>query len=140
MPFQDRTDAGRQLAEALSKYKSRRPVILALPRGGVPVAAEVARALDAPLDLLLARKIGVPSEPELAMGAAPDGGEPTIVRNDDQVPLATRAPSTRDLTRPSGNPEGVPLASVVRALPGLRRWYWRDCRPPRRARRALPLR
>jgi predicted phosphoribosyltransferase len=96
MPFQDRTDAGRQLAEALSKYKSCRPVILALPRGGVPVAAEVARALDAPLDLLLARKIGVPSEPELAMGAAADGGEPTIVRNDDVIELCGVSAETFD--------------------------------------------
>jgi predicted phosphoribosyltransferase len=96
MAFQDRTDAGRQLAEALSKYKSRRPVILALPRGGVLVAAEVARAFDAPLDLLLARKIGLPSQPELAMGAAADGGGPTIVRNDDVIELCGVSSETFD--------------------------------------------
>jgi putative phosphoribosyl transferase len=68
MPFIDRDDAGRQLAKALARYKDRKPVILALPRGGVPVAAKVAEALHAPLDLLLVRKIGVPFQPELAMG------------------------------------------------------------------------
>jgi predicted phosphoribosyltransferase len=81
MLFQDRADAGRQLARALVKYKDRHPVVLALPRGGVPVAAEVATALDAPLDLVLVRKIGVPSQPELAMGAVTDGEKPTIIRN-----------------------------------------------------------
>jgi predicted phosphoribosyltransferase len=58
---------------------------LALPRGGVPVAAEVARALNAPLDLILVRKIGVPFQPELAMGAVVDGGAPIIVRNEDVI-------------------------------------------------------
>jgi putative phosphoribosyl transferase len=88
MLFQNRTDAGRQLAKALLKYKSRHPVILALPRGGVSVAAEVAVALDAPLDLLLVRKIGLPSQPELAMGAVTDGEEPTIIRNRDVIELS----------------------------------------------------
>lgn len=88
MLFENRTDAGRQLAEALLKHKSRHPVVLALPRGGVPVAAEVAAALDAPLDLLLVRKIGLPSQPELAMGAVADGEEPTIIRNSDVIALS----------------------------------------------------
>lgn len=88
MLFQNRTDAGRQLAEALLPYKVRHPVILALPRGGVPVAAEVARVLDAPLDLLLVRKIGLPSQPELAMGAVADGEDPTVIRNSDVIELA----------------------------------------------------
>ena len=87
MPFIDRTDAGRQLAKALARYKAQRPVVLALPRGGVPVAAEVATALDAPLDLILVRKIGVPFQPELAMGAVVDGGKPVIVRNEDVISL-----------------------------------------------------
>lgn len=87
MPFVDRTDAGRQLAKALAGYKSRRPVVLALPRGGVPVAAEVATTLNAPLDLILVRKIGVPFQPELAMGAVVDGSEPVIVRNEDVITL-----------------------------------------------------
>jgi predicted phosphoribosyltransferase len=87
MPFIDRTDAGRQLAKSLARYKDQRPVVLALPRGGVPVAAEVATKLDAPLDLILVRKIGVPFQPELAMGAVVDGAEPVIVRNEDVIQL-----------------------------------------------------
>lgn len=88
MPFVDRTDAGRQLAKALAGYKGQRAVVLALPRGGVPVAARIAEALDAPLDLILVRKIGVPFQPELAMGAVVDGSEPVIVRNEDVITLA----------------------------------------------------
>jgi len=87
MPFVDRTEAGRKLAKALAAYKNQRPVVLALPRGGVPVAAEVATALDAPLDLILVRKIGVPFQPELAMGAVVDGVEPVIVRNEEVIRL-----------------------------------------------------
>jgi predicted phosphoribosyltransferase len=88
MPFKDRRDAGRQLAKALVHYKDQQPAILALPRGGVLVAAEVAAALHAPLDLILVRKIGVPIQPELAMGAVVDGVAPIIVRNDDVLRLA----------------------------------------------------
>jgi len=88
MPFANRTDAGRQLAQALARYKNRSAVVLALPRGGVPVAAEVAAALNAPLDLILVRKIGVPMQPELAMGAVVDGEKPLIVRNEDVIMLA----------------------------------------------------
>lgn len=87
MPFTDRRDAGRRLAEALARYKSQRPIVLALPRGGVPVAAVIADALDAPLDLVLVRKIGVPFQPELAMGAVVDGGNPIVVRNEDVIKL-----------------------------------------------------
>jgi putative phosphoribosyl transferase len=82
MSFQDRADAGRQLARALAAYKGQQPVVLALPRGGVSVAAEVAAALDAPLDVILVRKIGVPFQLELAMGAVVDGDEPLVVRNE----------------------------------------------------------
>jgi predicted phosphoribosyltransferase len=92
MLFQNRTDAGRKLAEALLKYKGRHPVILALPRGGVPVAAEVAGALDAPLDLLLVRKIGLPGQPELAMGAVADGEGMTIIRNTDIIEACSVSP------------------------------------------------
>lgn len=88
MSFRNRTQAGRMLAAALAGYKNDDPVILALPRGGVPVAAEVAAALEAPLDLVLVRKIGVPSQPELAMGAVVDGEQPIIVRNEDVIQLA----------------------------------------------------
>ena len=78
-PFENRTVAGRALGERLARMKLADPVVLALPRGGVPVALEVARALHAPLDLLLVRKIGVPWQPELAVGAVMDGGAPVIV-------------------------------------------------------------
>jgi predicted phosphoribosyltransferase len=88
MAFRDRADAGRRLAEALAQYKDQHPVVLALPRGGVPVAAEVARVLDAPLDLVMVRKIGVPYQPELAMGAVVDGPEPLVVRNEDVIRTA----------------------------------------------------
>ena len=75
MRFTDRRDAGRRLADALAFLKGRKDlIILAVPRGGVVVGAEVARALGAPLDLIIARKIGAPGNPELAIGAvAPDG-------------------------------------------------------------------
>lgn len=88
MAFDDRSDAGRRLAEALAGYKGRGAAVLALPRGGVPVAAEVAAALDAPLDLILVRKIGVPTQPELAMGAVVDGTAPIVVRNEEVIELS----------------------------------------------------
>jgi len=88
MPFRDRVDAGRKLAAALRKFEGEDVVVLALPRGGVPVAAEIATALDAPLDLILVRKIGVPDQPELAMGAVVDGAHPHVVRNEDVISLA----------------------------------------------------
>lgn len=88
MAFRDRTDAGRQLARALAAYHDWKPVILALPRGGVMVAAEIASTLAAPLDLILVRKIGLPRQPELAMGAVVDGDAPLIVRNEDVIEFA----------------------------------------------------
>jgi putative phosphoribosyl transferase len=87
MPFTDRAEAGRKLAAALAAYKDERPVVLALPRGGVPVAAPIAAAFAAPLDLVLVRKIGVPSQPELAMGAVVDGAQPLVVRNENVIGL-----------------------------------------------------
>ncbi len=73
--FVNRTDAGRRLAAALSAYAGRREgIVLALPRGGVPVAYEVARELDVPLDVFIVRKLGVPGHEELAMGAIASGG------------------------------------------------------------------
>ena len=88
MPFRDRSEAGRKLAKALAAYKAEKPVLLALPRGGVPVATEVAAVLDAPLDFILVRTIGAPMQPELAIGAVVDGGQPIIVRNEDIIQLA----------------------------------------------------
>jgi putative phosphoribosyl transferase len=82
--FRDRADAGRLLATRLSAYANRSDVlVLALPRGGLPVAFEVARALDAPLDLCVVRKLGVPGHEELAMGAIASGG--AWVLNDDVI-------------------------------------------------------
>src|SRR5207247_1800507 len=75
VPFRDRTEAGRALAAKLTRYANRPDVlVLALPRGGVPVALEVAKALNAPLDVFLVRKLGVPGHEELAMGAIATGG------------------------------------------------------------------
>lgn len=79
--FASREDAGRRLALRLKTLKLENPVVLALPRGGVPVAAAVARELNAPLDLILVRKIGVPSQPELAAAAIVDGERPDLVLN-----------------------------------------------------------
>jgi predicted phosphoribosyltransferase len=82
--FANRAEAGRAVAASLSAYAGRDDVIvLALPRGGVPVAAEIAAALDAPFDVFLVRKLGVPGQPELAMGAIAEGG--TTVLNDDLI-------------------------------------------------------
>lgn len=76
--FRDRADAGRKLAALLQHLKGKDPVVLALPRGGVAIGREVARGLGAPLDIVLVRKIGVPWQPELALGAVSDGAEPQI--------------------------------------------------------------
>jgi len=82
-PFTNREAAGRALAEAIAAKSLPDPVVLALPRGGVPVAAEVARALNAPLDLVMVRKIGVPWQPELAAAAVIDGEDAQIVVNEE---------------------------------------------------------
>jgi predicted phosphoribosyltransferase len=90
--FRDRTEAGRVLAERLAAYANRPDVVvLALPRGGVPVAYEVARALHAPLDVFIVRKLGLPGHEELAMGAVASGG--LMVLN-DQVVRALRIPNS----------------------------------------------
>src|SRR5437763_4969817 len=84
MLFRDRIDAGRRLAARMPEYAGRSDVlVLALPRGGVPVAFEVARALRAPLDVFLVRKLGVPGQEELAMGAIASGG--IVVVNDEVI-------------------------------------------------------
>ncbi|WP_415947174.1 phosphoribosyltransferase family protein [Streptomyces sp. KLOTTS4A1] len=86
MYFMDRRDAGRQLADRLAHFEGSEVVVLGMPRGGVPVAAEVAGALGAPLDVCLVRKLGVPYQPELGMGAIGEGGVRVI--NDDVVRAA----------------------------------------------------
>ena len=86
--FADREDAGRQLAAKLLRFKDKNPVVLALPRGGVPIGLEVAALLKAPMDLILVRKIGTPGQPELAVGAVVDGEKPELVINEDVKRLA----------------------------------------------------
>ena len=73
-PFEDRREAGRRLAEKLSRFKDERPVVFALPRGGVPVGYEISRALEAPLDVFVSRKLGAPGQPEFGIGAVAAGG------------------------------------------------------------------
>jgi putative phosphoribosyl transferase len=73
-PFEDREDAGRRLAERLVRYRDERPVVFALPRGGVPVGYEISRSLGAPLDVFVARKLGAPGQPEFGIGAVAPGG------------------------------------------------------------------
>lgn len=81
-PFADRSEAGKLLAARLMHLRPERPLVLALPRGGVPVAFEIARALGAELDLLMVRKLGAPGNPEYAIGAIVDGSAPQLVLNE----------------------------------------------------------
>ncbi len=85
--FKNRTDAGRQLVRPLLSFKSEKPVVLALPRGGVPVGYEIALALDAPLDVIVVRKLGAPGQPELGIGAIVDGDHHLSVLNEDVMCL-----------------------------------------------------
>ena len=72
--FADREDAARRLVPLVERFRSQDPIVLALPRGGVPIGRVLARALDAPLDVLIVRKVGAPDQPELGMGAVAEGG------------------------------------------------------------------
>ena len=90
--FADRRDAGHRLAAALQHLRGKAPVILALPRGGVPVGYEVARALGAPLDILIVRKLGAPGNPEFGLGAVVDGPELTTVLDESLVRLVAPPP------------------------------------------------
>ncbi len=83
--FRNRKQAGELLAEEVARRAFPDPIVLGLPRGGVPVAAEVATKLKAPLDIILVRKIGAPMQRELAVGAVVDGGAPEIVRNEELI-------------------------------------------------------
>ena len=85
MSFKDRIDAGERLADALERLRGEDVVVIALPRGGVEVALPVARRLGAPMTLLMVRKVGLPSQPELAMGAIVDGDNPITVRNESVI-------------------------------------------------------
>jgi putative phosphoribosyl transferase len=134
--FRDRQQAGRKLAEELLKLHPANPVVLALPRGGVPVAAEIARALNAPLDVVIVRKVGAPGNPELAVAAIVDGDPPDIVLNREIVEeygrerpelerrklayaSGRRSPSTTDRTVvivDDGAATGTTMKVAIRAL------------------------
>jgi len=90
--FRDRRDAGRQLAAALGLYRDSHPLVLALPRGGVPVGFEVTKTLGAPLDVLLVRKIGAPGQEELGLGAIVDGHDPQLVLNEEIIRVVAPPP------------------------------------------------
>ena len=122
--YADRADAGRRLAERLLDYRGQDVLVLGLPRGGVPVAYEVAEALGAPLDVLVVRKLGVPTQPELAFGAIGEGGARVLNENvlqhvlvSDaeiaQVEAAQRAELQRRVERYRGGREQRPLAGRV---------------------------
>lgn len=115
--FEDRRDAGRQLAGVLATSSQGLPIVLAMPRGGVPVAAEVAAALGAPLDLIVVRKIGCPWQPELGLGAIAEGG--VRVLNDDLI---------RDLGVRPDELEAATAAEVTELDRRVRRY--RGDRPP----------
>ncbi len=99
MQFLDRRDAGRQLARELADFADQRPVIVALPRGGVPVGVEVARALGAPLDILAVRKLGAPGNPELGVGAVAEDGTGVLDPRSANVVGMTRAVLDETLER-----------------------------------------
>jgi predicted phosphoribosyltransferase len=115
MRFRDRADAGRRLAERLAHLRGEDAVVLALPRGGVPVAAPVAHALGAPLDLFLVRKLGVPGHEELAMGAIASGGVRVLNEDDVSSLNVGRAEIERVAVR-----EGEELERRARAYRGAR--------------------
>ncbi len=119
MLFKDRREAGRRLAEPLLPLKDKHPVVLALPRGGVPVGFEVARALAAPLDLILVRKIGAPGNEEFAVGAIADGEHPDLVIDQRLVTALHVSPEYLDEVK------SVALAEIER-----RRRVWLGDRQP----------
>ncbi|WFF71754.1 phosphoribosyltransferase family protein [Proteiniclasticum sp. QWL-01] len=103
MLFQDRKDAGQRLAQVLKKYREADVIVFALPRGGVVLGAEIARELGAPLDLIITKKIGHPMNPEYAIGAIAEDGEP--VCNTREVERINEAWfSGRSRTDPEGDP------------------------------------
>ena len=119
MFFENREEAGRQLAARLAAYRGPSTVVLALPRGGVPVGREIAKALGAPLDLLLVRKIGAPNQPELAIGAIADGGQPDLVLNERVSRILDVSPDYLEREKVRA------LAEIER-----RRRYYLQGRPP----------
>ncbi|WP_278045423.1 phosphoribosyltransferase, partial [Actinomadura fibrosa] len=113
LPYTDRAEAGRVLAERLVPAGLEGAVVLALPRGGVPVGYEVARRLGGPLDVLVTRKIGYPRQPELGVGAIAEGGAPVFDRA-----LLGRLGLTEDDLAPTVEAERAELARRVRAYRG----------------------
>jgi putative phosphoribosyl transferase len=116
--FADRAEAGRLLAERLAAMKLQHPLVLALPRGGVPVGAVISKVLGAPLDIVFVRKIGAPDQPELAIGAVADGSEPEVVLN-------------TELVETLGLGEDYVTAAAARELATIerRRCAWAELRP-----------
>ena len=120
LPFRDRIEAGRCLAECLKQFRGTRPVVLGIPRGGVPVAAEVAKALNGDLDVIVTRKLGAPGAPELAIGAISADGlrflNQDILRTlnvspqylDQEATRQLRAAREREASLRAGKPR-VPL-------------------------------
>lgn len=117
--FVDRHDAGQRLAGELLHLKEERPVVLALPRGGVPVAFEVAKALAAPLDLLMVRKLGAPGHPEYGIGAVVDGSEPQLVLNDEAM----------EIVRPSAEYIEAEMQRQLKEIERRRAQYFSDRAP-----------
>lgn len=114
--FRDRQDAGRALAERVCRLDLDDPFVLALPRGGVPVAAQVATALSAPLEVLVARKLGLPGQPEFGVGAIAEGGEPLL----DEAVLSRLGLSRDDMAETVGREREELARRVAR---------YRDARP-----------
>jgi putative phosphoribosyl transferase len=127
--FVDRQQAGQRLAKAVAALQLDNPLVLALPRGGVPVAFEVAKVLHAQLDLLLVRKIGAPGHAEYAIGALVDGPDPQVVLNDEAIeftrpqPGYIEAETQRQLTELErrreiyrGSHQAIPVTGRIVAL------------------------
>jgi predicted phosphoribosyltransferase len=111
--YLDREDAGKKLAAALHKYRGKNDVVVfGLPRGGVPVAFEVARQLEAPLDILVVRKIGLPGQPELAMGAVASGG--VIIRNEHVIRAVRIGPDRFDAAAEAARAELTEREAALR--------------------------
>ena len=110
MEFVDRRDAGRRLAAQLLPLADERPVVIAVPRGGVPVASEVARALDAPLDILAVRKLGAPGNPEFGVGAITEDGSAVL-----NTEIARRVGMTQELLKATVDRE---VQELLNPLPG----------------------
>lgn len=107
MVFNDRREAGRRLADRLLPFKDKQPLVLALPRGGVPVAFEVARALRAPLDLVLVRKIGAPHNEEFAVGAVAEGEPAELVLDSRLVKRLAISPEYLEKTKAAAQAENA---------------------------------